>query len=129
LESGERGSTRLRVGDVGWYAQLDLGARVSLTPNVEVTSNALAALAHSRKPPVTRPLTPRKDLRIHANSVIAHSDSEIGIAKSDFGLNMAGLRMLVRIADRFACDAISLITNDGGQLAAPTLHDYAILWF
>ena len=37
--------------------------------------------------------------------------------------------MLVRVADRFACDAISLAANDGSQLAEPALHDYAYRGF
>jgi YD repeat-containing protein len=60
-------------------------------------------------------------------AISAHADREIGIAKSDFALNMAGLCMLVRVPDRLACDAISLVTNDGSQSAGPALHDYAVL--
>jgi len=76
---------------------------------------------------VAGPLTTCEDLSIYTYSIIAHADSEIGIAKSDFGLNMAGLCMLIRVADRFACNAISLVTNDGSQLAGPALHDYAVV--
>ena len=94
---------------------------------MKVTPKALAALAHSGKSPVAGPLTACEDLRIHTYSIIAHADSEIGIAKSDFGLNMASLCVLVRVADRLACDAISLVTNDGSQLAGPALHDHAVL--
>jgi putative oxidoreductase len=54
-------------------------------------TKALAALAHSGKSPVAGPLTTCEDLRIHTYSIIAHADGEIGIAKSDFALNMAGL--------------------------------------
>jgi len=93
---------------------------------MEVTPKALAALAHSGKSPVPGPLTTCENLGIHTYSIIAHADSEIGIAKSDFGLNMAGLCMLVRVADRFARNAISLVTNDGSQLAGPALHDRAV---
>ena len=108
-------------------AKLDLGTHIPLTPNMEVTPESLTALAHSGKSPVTGPLTTCEDLRIHTNSIIAHADSEIGIAKSDFGLNMAGLCMLVRVADRLARDAISLVTNDASQLAGPAFHDYPVL--
>jgi hypothetical protein len=108
-------------------AKLDLRTRISLTPNMEAPPKALAALAHSGKSPVAGPLTPCEDLRFHTCSIIAHADSEIGIAKSDFGLDLARLCMLVRVADRFACDAIGLVTNDGSQLAGPALHDYAVL--
>ena len=108
-------------------AKLDLRTRIALTPQVEMTPKAVAAFAHSGKSPVAGPLTPCEDLRIHTYSIIAHADSEIDIAKSDFGLNMAGLCMLVGVADRFACDAISLVTNDGSQLSAPALHDYSVL--
>jgi len=108
-------------------AKLDLRTRILLTPNMEVTPKALAALAHSGKSPVAGPLTPCEDLRIRTYSIIAHTNREIGVAKSDFGLNKAGLCMLARVADRFACDAISLVANDGRQLAGPALHDYAVL--
>src|ERR1700719_1354716 len=104
------------------YAKLDLRTCIALTPNMEVTANALAALAHSGKSPVAELLTPCEDLRIHTYSIIAHADCEIGIAKGDFDLYMAGLCMLVRVADRFACDAISLVASDGSQLAGPALH-------
>jgi hypothetical protein len=117
----------LCVCDMSGDAELDLRTRIALTPNMEMTRKALAALAHSGKSPVAGPLTPCKDLKIHTYSIIAHADSEIGITESDFDLNMGGLCMLVRVADRFACDAISLVTNDGSQLAGPALHEYAIL--
>ena len=107
-------------------AKLDLRTRISLTPDMEVTPKALAALAHSGKSPVAGPLTPCEDLRVHTYSIIAHADSEIGIAKSDFGLNIAGRCMLIRVAERFAYDVISLVTNDSSQLAGPALHDYAV---
>jgi hypothetical protein len=121
------GCRGLCVCDLSGDAKLDLRTRVSLTPNVEATAKAFAALPHSGKSPVAAPLTMSEDLGIHTYSIIAHADGEIGIAKRDFGPNMAGLCMLVRVADRFACDAISLVTNDGSQLAGPALHDYAVL--
>jgi hypothetical protein len=108
-------------------AKFDLRTRISLAPYMEVTPKALAALVHSGKSPVAGPLTTCEDLRVQTYSIIAHPDREIGIAKSDFGLYMAGLCMLVGVADRFACDAISLVTNYGSQLAGPTLHDCAVL--
>src|ERR1700677_3776273 len=108
-------------------AKLDLRTRISLTPNVEVTPEALAALAHSGKSPVAGPLTTGEDLRIHTYSIIAHANSETGIAEGDFRLDTASLCMLVCVADRFTCDAISLVTNDGTKLAGPALHDYAVL--
>ena len=108
-------------------AQLDFRTRISLAPNVELTPKALAALAHSGKSPVAGPLTLCEDLGIHAYSIIAHADREIASPKDDLDLDMAGLCMLVRVADRFARDAISLVTNDGSQLAGPALHDYAVL--
>jgi len=95
---------------------------------MEMTPEALAALAHSRKSPVAGPSTRYEDPRIHTHSIIAHADGEIGIANSDFDFDMAGLCMLVGVADRFARNAISLVTNDGSQLAGPALHDYAVLW-
>jgi hypothetical protein len=94
---------------------------------MKVTPEALAAFAHSGKSPVAGPFTACEDLSIHAYSVIAHADREIGIAKSDLGLDAAGLCMLVRIADRFPCNAVSLVADDGGQLAGLALHDYAVL--
>ena len=108
-------------------AKLDLRTRISFTPNAQVTPKALAALAHPGKSPMAGPLTPCEDLRIHAYSIIAHAEGEIGIAESDFDLNLAGRCMLIRVADCFACDVISLVTNDGSQLAGPALHDQAIL--
>jgi hypothetical protein len=56
---------------------------------MEVTPKALAALAHSGKSPVAGPLAPCEDLRIYTYSIIAHADSELGIAKADLA------RMLV----------------------------------
>ena len=73
------------------------------------------------------PLTTCENLSVYTNSVIEHADREIGIAKSDFGLDMAGLCMLVCIVDRLARNAISLVTNDGSQLAGPALHDRTVL--
>ena len=104
-------------------AKLDLRTRISLAPDMEMTSKALAALAHSWKSPVAGALTMCEDLGIHTYSIISHTDSEICIPKNNFGLNMAGLCMLVRIADCFAYDAISLVANDSNQLAGPALRD------
>jgi hypothetical protein len=94
---------------------------------MKVTPKSLAALPHSGKPPVARPLTPCKDPFIHTYAIIAHADGEIDIPESHFGLDMASLGMLVGVADRFACDAIRLITNDSRQLPASALHDEAVL--
>jgi hypothetical protein len=115
------------ICDMSGDAKLDLRSCIALAPNMEVTLKALAAFAHSGKSPVAAPLTTSEDLGIHTYSIIAHANKEIGIAKSDFGLNMGGLCMLVRVADRFACDAISLVANDGSQLAGPALHNYVVL--
>jgi hypothetical protein len=103
-------------------AKLDLRTRISLAPNMEVTSQALAALAHSGKSPVGGTPTMREDVRIHTYSIIAHADREIYIPENNFGLDMAGLCMLVRVADGLARDAVGLVTNDGSQLAGPALH-------
>src|SRR5271168_1484677 len=108
-------------------AKLDLRTRIALTPNMEVTAKALAALAHSGKSPMTGPLTTCEDLGIHTSPIIAHADREIACAESHFGLNMGCLCMLMRVADRFACYAISLVTNHGIQLSGPAFHDYAVL--
>ena len=108
-------------------AKLDLRPRIALTPNMKVTAKALAALAHAGKSPVTGPVTPCEDFWIHTYSIVAHADGEIGIPKNDFGLNMASLCMLVRVADRLAYDATSLVANDNSQLAGLPLHDYAVL--
>ena len=116
----------LCVCDMSGDAKLDLRTRISLAPNMKVTPEALAALAHSGKSPMARPLTPCEDLGIHTYSIIAHADGEIGIAESDFDLDLAGRCMLIRVADRFACDVIGLVTNDGSQLARPALHEYAV---
>jgi hypothetical protein len=86
----------LCVCDMSGDAELDLRTRIALTPNMEMTRKALAALAHSGKSPVAGPLTPCKDLRIHTYSIIAHADSEIGITESDFDLNMGGLHVGTR---------------------------------
>ena len=87
---------------------------------MEMTPKALAALAHSGKSPMAGPLSTCEDLRVHTYPVIPHADGEIGIAESDLGLDMAPLGMLVCIADRFPCDAVSLVARDGGQLARPS---------
>jgi hypothetical protein len=126
-KSAGHGCRGLCVCDMSGDAKLDLRTRISLSPNMEVTPETLAALAHSGKAPVAGPLAPCEDLRIHTYPIIAHADSEIGITESDFGLNMSGLCMLVRVADRFAYDATSLVTNDNSQLAGRALHDYAVL--
>ncbi len=73
------------------------------------------------------PLPPCEDLGIHADTIIAHADGEIDIAEGHFGLDMAGLCMLVRIADSLAGDAVSLVTNFGSQIAPPALDDDAVL--
>ena len=108
-------------------AKFDFRSCIILAPDTELTSKALTALAHSGKSPVAGPLTSSEDLGGHTYSIITYPDREIGIAKSDFNLYTAGLRMLVRVVDRFAYDAKSLITNDGAQLAGPAIHDYAVL--
>ena len=112
---------------MSWDAKLDLRTRIGLTPNMEAAAAALAALAHSGKSPVAGALTACEDRSIYTYSIIAHADGEIGIPKNDLGLNMASLCVLVRVADRLAYDAISLVANDNSQLAGLPLHDYAVL--
>src|ERR1700729_3416127 len=114
FQSRVRGNTRVRIGNAGWYAKFNLGARIFFTPQIELTAQPLAPFAHSGQPPVARPLTLREDLRIHTYSIIAHTDGEIGFAKGEIGLNVPGLRMLIGVADRLARDAIGLVTNEGG---------------
>jgi hypothetical protein len=60
---------------------------------------------HIGESPVAEPLTACEDQRIHTCSIIAHADHEIGVAVDQFGLNMPGLCMPVRVAYRFASDA------------------------
>jgi hypothetical protein len=108
-------------------AKFDLRTRIFLAPNMETPSKALATLAHSGKSPMARPLTTSENLGVHTYSIIAYPDREIGLAKSNFGLYMAGLRMLVRVVDRFAYDAKNVVTNNGTQLSWPALHDHAVL--
>jgi hypothetical protein len=74
-------------------------------------------------------LTVCEDLRFHTYSIIAHADSQICISKGDFGFDLPGFCMLVRVPDRFPCDSISLITNDGSQFARPALDDDTVLRF
>jgi len=112
---------------MSWDAKLDLRTRIGLTPNMEAAAAALAALVHSGKSPVAGTLTECEDLSIYTYSIIAHADGEIGILKNDFGLNMASLCVLVRVAEGLAYDATSLVANDNGQLARPPFHDYAVL--
>jgi hypothetical protein len=71
-------------------AKLDLRTGIALAPNMEMTAKALAPFSHSGQSPVAGSLTPCEDLCIYTYSIIAHADREIGIAKSDFGLNFAG---------------------------------------
>jgi hypothetical protein len=74
-------------------------------------------------------LTMCEDLGFHTYSIVANADSEICISKGDFGFDLRGLCMLVRVPDRFPCDPISFITNDGSQVARPALDDDAVLKF
>lgn len=102
-------------------AKLDLRTCIALAPNMQVAPKALAALAHPGKSPVAGPLTTSEDLGRHTYAIIAHPDRKIGTTKRNLDLYMASLRMLVRVADRFANDAISLVTNDNTQVSGPTL--------
>src|SRR5882757_4854432 len=126
-DSTRSGCRSLRVCNTGRNPQLNLRPCISFAPNIELAAKALAALAHPRKSPVAGALTMCEDLRLHTYSIVAHADSEICITKSDFGFDMPGLCMLVRVPDRFSYDPISLITNDGGQVARPALDDDAVL--
>ena len=72
-------------------------------------------------------LTTGEDRRVDTDPVVPYTYDQIWIPKSDFNLNMAGLGVLIRVADRLACDAIGLVTNDGSQLSRSALHDYAVL--
>src|ERR1700730_12376403 len=128
-DSTRSGCRSLRVRNTGRNPQLNLRPRISFAPNIDLAAEALAALAHPRKSPVAGALTKCEDLRFHTYSIVANADSEICITKGDFGFDLPGHCMLVTVPDRFACDPISLIANDGSQVARPALDDDSVLRF
>jgi hypothetical protein len=97
-------------------AKFDLRTRIPLTPDVEPTANARAAFAHSRQPPMTGPLTVSEDLRIHTYSVVPHPNTQIRVTKTELGLNVSRLGMLVCVPHGFAHNPICLVTDLDGQL-------------
>ena len=125
-DAAECGYRRLRVSDSGRYSQFNFCARVPFAPDVEPTANAFAALAHPRQSPVACALTTGEDRRVDTDPIIPYAYAQIRFPKGDFGLNMSGVRMVVRVADRLACDAIDVVTNHGSQLARPALDDYVV---
>src|SRR5258707_12622169 len=96
-------------------------------PDIEPAAETLAALAHSRQPPVACTLSLSQNQRVHPYPVVAHAKGEIRIPKSDFGLDMSGVGMLVCVANGLPPDSVSFITHDGNQLAGPALDHYPVL--
>jgi hypothetical protein len=94
---------------------------------VEATPEALAAFAHPRESPVAGSLTASEDLRIYTYPIVAHADSEVRASKNHLCLDTTRFCMIVRVTHRFARDAISIVTNDDGQLARPAFDDYAVV--
>jgi hypothetical protein len=108
------------------YSKLNLRACVLLTPDIELTAEAFATLAHPRKSPMACAPATNEDLWIHANTVIAHPHSELPFTKGDFSLDMPGVGVLACVANGLANDPVNVITEDGNQLARPALNDYPV---
>jgi hypothetical protein len=108
------------------YSKFNLCACVLLTPDIELTAEAFATLAHPRESPMACALTTNEDLWVDANAVIAHPYSELPFTKGDFSLDMLGVCVLVCVPNGLANDPINVITEDGNQLARPALNDYSV---
>jgi hypothetical protein len=108
------------------YPKFNLRACVLLAPDIELTAEAFATLAHPRKSPMACAPAVNEDLWIDTNAVIAHPYSELPFTKGDFGLDMSGVCVLVCVANGLANDPVNVIAEDGDQLSRPALNDYPV---
>jgi hypothetical protein len=108
------------------YSKFNLRACALLAPDIELTAEAFATLAHPRESPMACPLTTNDDLWVHADAIIAHPYSELLFTKGDFSLDMPGVCVLVCVTHGLANDPANVITKDRNQLSGPTLNDYPV---
>ena len=63
----------------GRNAELDLGARIWLSPDGELAAHELGALAHAREPEVSRTPLGRQELGVDALAVIPDPQSKLSL--------------------------------------------------
>ena len=91
-----------------WECQLDLGPAVQLAPYFEPASNRSGALTDSWQSPVSFPATLREEVRVHANPVVAYSQSQHSVAVTDVQFYMARPRVMKCIGQRFSPNAVKV---------------------
>src|SRR5271169_6432639 len=100
------------VSDGPRNAQIYLRAGSEFTPDVQLRSDVLGSLAHSRQAPVPRTSAAFKDAGVNARSIVAEAQTKQRFAISDFCFYMPGLCVVKGISQRFPRNAVYLVLQD-----------------
>src|SRR5712671_7002488 len=105
-------SGRCLVSTGGRNAQLNLRARIELTPDSQFTSHQLGAFAHATQTVVPSVAVSIKILRVNALSVISDPQPKLPFVIPDFHFDPLRLCVLEGIAQCFRCDPVNFVSDD-----------------
>ena len=91
--------------------ELDLGAGAGATPHLEAGADAVGALAHARKPPMTVAAR-AQHLLVDAASVVANEHAHLRRRVLDRHFDLLPARVPDRVHERLATDAIDLVADE-----------------
>src|ERR1700751_3777036 len=60
--------------------------------------------------------------RVHALSIVSHTQLEMVVVVTDFDFHLARLRMPERVPQSFSGDPVNFIAQDGMQITRPSLN-------
>src|SRR5580692_490216 len=102
--------------------ELHLGSGRGAAPYVEFSADSLCAFAHAGQAPMSFP-SGQQQLRIDSAPIVAHHHSELAGRVFELNLDALGARVLESIDQRFAADAINLVTQHWVQGSRLAIHD------
>src|SRR5712671_1470225 len=118
---------RCLVSTGGRHAQLNLRARIELTPDSQLTSHQLGAFTHATQTVVPSVAVSLKMLRVNALSVISDPQPKLPFVIPDFHFDPLRLRVLEGIAHRFSCDPVDFISEDWMEIPRGSFNLHAKL--
>src|SRR6266436_2520642 len=111
----------------GRHAQLNLRARIDLTPDGQLTSHQLGSFAHATQTVVPSVAVSIKMLRVDALSVIPDPQPKLPFVIPDFHFDPLRLCVLEGIAHCFSCDPVDFISEDWMEIPRGSFNLYVKL--
>src|SRR5215469_1298041 len=102
--------------------QLNLGAEFQLTPHRQLSADKFRAFPHARQSVMSHAAARLQNLRINSFTVVPDAHPQLALVITDFDVNPSRARVVKRIADPLAGDAVHLVPQDRVQIARLTFH-------